>query len=138
MTKNNCRVAEYVETHLDEELTLCDMAKICGRGTERFRRCFKAVNGASPKAYLIQRRVAAAAKMIEAGAALSEVTYACGFGSQARFTVMFKAVMGVTPGAYRKMRQRAGEVALCLFLLMTDWLEFAADLGTALPVVTAL
>jgi AraC family transcriptional regulator len=121
-----CRVIRHIDANIHERLDLDRLACVCGKSTERFRHRFKAVMGVSPHAFVMQRRVEAAAKMLEAdGASLADVAYACGFGSQARFTVVFKAARGLTPGAYKKMKRRALCACLAVLSVAQDMPAFA-------------
>lgn len=97
------RAVEYIEAHLEREVTLEDLAGVACLSTFHFSRCFRLGLGETPHAYLLGRRVQRANRMLSATAfSLSEIAYACGFASQSHFTKAFKQRTGFTPGAYRR------------------------------------
>ncbi|MEQ9640142.1 MAG: AraC family transcriptional regulator [Alphaproteobacteria bacterium] len=101
-------VLDFVEAHLEQNLTLQELADEAGLSAYHFARAFKTAVGHSPHAYLNQRRVARARRLLSEGEApLADVALACGFCSQPHFTRAFKGATGLTPGVFRMARGRA-------------------------------
>jgi AraC family transcriptional regulator len=92
------RVQEYVEVHLEYELTIEDLAAVAGLSPYHFARTFKRSTGFSPYHYVLRRRTERAKQLLAAGKIpLSDVAQACGFGSQSHFSARFREVTGLTP-----------------------------------------
>lgn len=99
-------VRDYVEAHLDRNLTLDELAAIAGLSAFHFARAFKAATGHTPHAFVNARRLARARLLLARGEGpLVDIALACGFCSQAHFTRAFKRAVGVTPGAWRAMQR---------------------------------
>ena len=102
------RVAEFVEAHLGEDLTLGRLAREACLSPFHFARAFKAATGTAPHRYLTVRRIDRARALIADGElTLAEIADACGFSSQAHFTRSFKRFVGATPGEHRSGGSRA-------------------------------
>ncbi len=101
------RLAEAVETmrrDFAEPLRIAALARAAGMSLSRFERLTKGVLRVSPRQFLTQRRIEAAADMLRAGARpLAEVAVECGFGDQPTFSRQFKAATGMSPLAYRRL-----------------------------------
>lgn len=100
-TRMLARVRDYLDAHLGDEVALADLAAIAGLSRSHFIRAFRRETGMTPHAYLVDRRFRAAGRLLERGAAPSDVAAACGFFDQSHLNRVFKARMAVTPGTYR-------------------------------------
>jgi AraC family transcriptional regulator len=94
---------EYIEDHLDSELTLDDLAAVAHLSPYHFARLFKASTGLPPHRYVIARRVERAKQLIRGGDGLSlaQVAARSGFWDQGHFSRHFKRLVGVTPKRFR-------------------------------------
>jgi AraC family transcriptional regulator len=96
------RVIEYIEMHLEDGLSLEQMAQLTGYSAFHFARLFKAATGRSPHQYVIESRVARAQVLLKSSQTpTAEIAYAVGFSSQSHFVTAFRKAVGVTPKAYR-------------------------------------
>jgi AraC family transcriptional regulator len=96
------RVQEYIEAHLDKDISLADLARLLALPIDTFARQFRATTGLSPYAYVINRRVErACALLCQMDLPISEIALCLGFSSQSHFTTTFRRVKGVPPQAYR-------------------------------------
>ncbi|MEM7540823.1 MAG: AraC family transcriptional regulator [Pseudomonadota bacterium] len=96
-------VLEFIECNLGERIDLTTLAAVAGLGLCAFSRRFKATFGVPAYAFVTNRRVLKARKLVESTAApLKQIAIACGFTDQAHLTRAFKACHGKTPGALRK------------------------------------
>jgi AraC family transcriptional regulator len=112
------RVVDYVHAHLDQTLSLSDLADQACLSSYHFARSFKATTGRSPAAYVHAVRVQRARELLAFTVLnLAEIALSCGFASQAHFTTAFRRRLGVTPGAYRDglHRRPAARVAESAF-----------------------
>lgn len=97
------RVADFVEAHLADPLTLADMAQAVGMTPCVFSRLFRLSFGQPPYAYVIARRIEAARRLLTGSALpIKEIAATCGFTDQAHLTQLFVRVHGKAPAAYRK------------------------------------
>ncbi len=95
-------VEEFVETHLDGDLALSEMAAVAGLSTFHFAREFKRATGLTPFRYLTDRRIARAKALLErTSTPLAQVALTCGFASQSSFTTAFNRETGYTPARWR-------------------------------------
>lgn len=97
------KVREFVDTHLDSELTVERMAAEAGISPFHFSRLFRATFGMPPYRYVLQMRVARAAYLLRAERerTVADIALDVGFASQAHLTHAFKAQMGQTPARWR-------------------------------------
>jgi transcriptional regulator GlxA family with amidase domain len=96
------RVRDYVETHLEDSISLQDLASTAGLSTSHLIRAFKQSAGMTPHRYLLQRRVRRALGLLaETTLAMSEVAMASGFADQSHFCRQFRKLVGATPSRYR-------------------------------------
>ncbi|WP_020186477.1 AraC family transcriptional regulator [Methylopila sp. 73B] len=96
------RVVDHVEDHLGEDIALADLAGLLDMPVDRFARRFRAAMGVAPYAYVLERRVRRAERLLgERRGSLAEIALACGFSSQSHFATAFRERTGRTPGAYR-------------------------------------
>ena len=100
------RVTDYLRAHLEEEVTLEQLAGLVGLSPHHLCRAFKQSTGASPHAWFARRRIERAQEIIAADPdiGLTEVALSVGFGSQSAFGTAFRRVTGVTPSDWRRER----------------------------------
>jgi AraC-like DNA-binding protein len=91
---------ERIEDSPADDVSLSELAVLCGLSRFQFLRSFARETGLTPHAYLLQRRVALARKLIGKGVPLSEAAVESGFFDQSHLTRHFTRILGITPGAY--------------------------------------
>jgi AraC family transcriptional regulator len=97
------RVKELIESRLDADLTLEELANEVGYSRSHFLRLFRATTGMTPHRYVLKRRIEQARRLLRDGdLSIAEVAYACGFSSQAHLTLAFRKECGMTPAEYRR------------------------------------
>ena len=94
------RARELIDDDPAAPLTLAELAELCGLSHFRFLRAFTKATGLTPHAYLMQRRIQEARRLIAAGTSLAEAAFASGFSDQSHMTRLFVRNFGVSPGAY--------------------------------------
>jgi AraC-like DNA-binding protein len=96
------RVVEYVQTNLAGELRLAELSALVHMSPYHFARLFKKSTDASPRQFVIRRRIEAAKLLLaKQQPPIGEVALAVGFGSQSHFSTIFRRTTGVTPRQYR-------------------------------------
>lgn len=95
---------DYIDTHLDENIKVFDLANLANISQYYFCHLFKQSTGISPYQYIIQQRVAKAKKLLkQRKLSLVEVALECGFSSQSQMTQHFRRCVGLTPNVYRNL-----------------------------------
>src|SRR5215469_15883817 len=96
------RVRDYIESHLDDRLTLADLARVASLSPYHFSRSFKLALGINPQRYLIQRRLERAKTlMLGTDQSLARIAQEAGFADQSHLTSIFRRETGMTPGQFR-------------------------------------
>jgi AraC family transcriptional regulator len=92
-------VFDYIEEHLDAELTLEHLAGVAHLSPYHFARLFKNSTGLPPHQFVVTRRVERAKELLRRRdrLALADIAAEVGFSSQSHFTHHFKRLVGVTP-----------------------------------------
>src|SRR5262249_18746363 len=96
------RVRGYIETPLDDRLTLADLAGVGCLSPFHFRRSFKQAVRVGPPRYVMQRRLERAKSLMpRTNQPLAEIAHRVGFADQSHLTSIFRRETGLTPGRYR-------------------------------------
>ena len=96
------RVQEYVDAHLDESISLADLAQVAGLSRMHFAAQFRAATGYRPHDYLLYQRIERAKAMLSStDMPLAEIALSVGFQAQAHFSTVFKRLTGETPARWR-------------------------------------
>jgi len=96
------RGVDYIETRLDEDIELLDVARVAGVSQWHFQRMFHARTGETLKAYIRSRRLAASLeRLLETDLRVLDIALLAGFASQEAFSRAFKRAFGLTPQEYR-------------------------------------
>jgi AraC-like DNA-binding protein len=97
------RVQAYVDAHLDETLSLPDLAAVAGLSPMYFAGQFRAATGYRPHDYLLHQRIESAKSILSStDRQLVEVALSVGFRTQAHFSTVFKRLTGVSPARWRR------------------------------------
>jgi AraC family transcriptional regulator len=97
------RVLDHIETNLENDIDLDDLASVACLSRFHFSRRFKQALGCSPVRYLGMRRFERAKAWLSQGErSLVDIALTLGFSSQANFTRAFKRATGMAPGKYRQ------------------------------------
>lgn len=92
----------YLHKHLEDPLSLTDMAKHLKMSPSSCNRLFKKSLGKSFKSLLIEVRVSHACKLlVETDATIIVIAQQCGFTNLSNFNRRFKDFSGTTPRDYR-------------------------------------
>jgi len=97
------RLIEYIEQHLDGDLSLEAMAAEVDISPLYLARAFKSAVGQSPHQYVLSRRLERAKALLRnTDAPVVEVALSAGFSSQSHLSHWFLRYLGVSPAAYRR------------------------------------
>ncbi len=96
----------HARQHIDDDptaiLSLQDLAQQNGMSRFQLLRAFAKATGMTPHAYILQRRLHHARRLIAAGTPLVQAAMDSGFADQSHLTRLFVRNFGVSPGAYAK------------------------------------
>ena len=91
----------------DAGISLSDLAADAQIGRHHFLRVFRRVTGVTPYAYLMSRRLMAAADaLFDDDARILDIALDAGFSDLSDFTRRFRAAFGMPPARYRAQRTR--------------------------------
>ena len=101
------RVVEYMHSHIEEVVSLEDLAAVAQLSPFHFNRMFRISMACTPHQYLTQLRISHAKQLLSRSSSerltsLSGIGLQCGFSNQSHFGRIFKQHVGVTPARYRK------------------------------------
>jgi len=102
---NMARVQDFIDRSLGEDLSLEVIANQANISVCGLKRLFQRYHSTSPHQYLLERRIAKAARFLtETELPIAEVALETGFSSQSHFATAFKKKIGLSPKAYRDAR----------------------------------
>lgn len=113
------RVVALIDSNLESDLPLRDLARAAQLSVYHFSRAFQNATSLSPHQFILRRRVEKASELIrESNLRILDVAFACGFKTQQHFARSFRRVYGVNPTEYRNLlgfqnpeRPRLGDAA---------------------------
>lgn len=96
--KTAARVLEFVEAHLDQRLTLGELASLVGLSVPHFKVLFRETLGMPVHQYVVQRRVERAkALLLQGRLSASQIALDTGFAHQSHMAHWMGRLLGVTP-----------------------------------------
>ena len=92
----------YMEQNLSRNVTVEEIADVCGLNRSYFSKLFRESMGCPPQEFLIRMRLARATELMRAGEmSIGEVAARCGYPNQLHFSRAFKKRYGVPPREWR-------------------------------------
>ena len=99
------QVFDHVETNLDQDLPLADLANAAGVSVPHFTVLFRRSTGQSAHRYVVQQRVMRARRLILAGKlSLAQIALEAGFAHQSHLARCMRQVLGLTPAEVARCR----------------------------------
>ncbi|MFB9329113.1 bifunctional transcriptional activator/DNA repair enzyme AdaA [Paenibacillus aurantiacus] len=96
------QITAYIDSHLQDDLSLESLSQISHGSVFHMHRTFKRLQGVTPIAYIQNRRIAEAGRLLAcSGLGITEVAAKVGLPNVPYFTTLFKRVTGRTPAEYR-------------------------------------
>jgi AraC-like DNA-binding protein len=102
--KNLEKAREYLECNLSRNISIDELASVCGLTRFHLIRSFSREFGLPPHAYASQLRLLAAKQLISAGEKPVNAAVSVGFYDQSHLSKLFTRAYGLTPGAYSRLR----------------------------------
>jgi AraC family transcriptional regulator len=95
-------VLEYIESNLDHNVMLAELAELVELTPRYFCEVFKRAMGRPPHQFQIEQRIERAKSLLhQPFVPLSDIALMVGFSSQSHLNVYFRRIVGVTPARYR-------------------------------------
>lgn len=95
---------EYIESRLDEELTLKGVSQAMHYSEYHFHRTFLYLVGDTVTSYIRKRRLSKAAELLAySNKKVLDIALECGFGSHEAFTRAFRKMYGILPTTCRRL-----------------------------------
>ncbi|MBQ7796907.1 MAG: helix-turn-helix transcriptional regulator [Lachnospiraceae bacterium] len=99
--------AEYLTTHMDEHITIPELAKEFSVSETTLKNAFKAVYGVPVYSYIrMQKMQMAAQQLIHSDLAVADIAYDLGYKNTSKFADAFRGIMGETPSEFRERNRR--------------------------------
>lgn len=99
-------VVLYIRQHLNEPITIQQLANLACLSKPHFFRSFKQELGLSPLDFVLQERISNAKRLLQDPLlSISEAAYQSGFNNLTHFSLQFKKQEGKTPSEYRRQQQ---------------------------------
>ena len=100
------RLVEFIRTHLDQDLSLVDLARVAAISVSHLKVLFRRTFGTTVHQYVIHRRVERAKVLLSLGEMpASQVALEAGFAHQSHMAQCMKRVLGITPGSIIRTRR---------------------------------
>jgi AraC family transcriptional regulator len=94
------RVTEYIDDHIDRDLSLVTLAAIAQVSASHLKSAFRRSTGLPVHEYVVQRRVERAKSLLMQGQLpASEVALEAGFSHQSHMARCMRRVLGITPSS---------------------------------------
>jgi AraC family transcriptional regulator len=100
------RVISRIREHLDESISLREMASVAYMSRYHFNRTFRQVTGVPPRRFLSALRVEAATRMLlNTDNTVTDICLDVGYNSLGTFIRRFSEVLGISPMKLRMLRR---------------------------------
>ena len=100
--KNSSEFSKTITNNLYSNLSINELAHLCGMSVSTFKRTFKEVFNSSPKKYIGKMKLEKASKLLASKEhRISDIAYECGFETISTFNRSFKKHFGKSPSEYR-------------------------------------
>lgn len=96
-TEDIRKIKEFIDEHLEDELTPEKIASAAGYSVFHFCRVFKQCDGRSLMKYVREKRLEKAESEVESGARLAEVAIKYGFETSSGFSRAYERKYGSRP-----------------------------------------
>lgn len=101
------RVLDYIDEHLDADLSLAKLAEIADVCVSYFKSLFRNTTGVTAHRYVVERRVAYATSLLKGNhAPLSQIALQAGFCNQGHMSYWMRRVTGATPTDVKRAGNR--------------------------------
>lgn len=93
---------QLIEDNLADDLDLQRLGDVAGVTRFQVIRDFKKITGLTPAAFIRDRKLRRANRLIEQGSSLADAAFEAGFADQSHLSRTFRAAHGITPGMFKR------------------------------------
>lgn len=107
------RAFDYIESNIDKQFTLEEIASIANFSKFHFHRIFQAIIGETPFQFILRLRLEKAASLIVSNPkeTITEIAIKCGFTDTSVFSRNFKSYFNKSASQYRKDKQEKSNLS---------------------------
>lgn len=92
----------YIEQHFHQDISVEELASLCGLNRSYFGKIFRDSTGKSPQEFILSYRMAKAAELLRLSQlSVKEIGASVGYVNQLHFSRAFKSVYGLSPRNFR-------------------------------------
>ncbi len=96
---------DFINDNYDKDISIDDLAAVCGLSHSYFTSCFKSSFGETPKVYITKLRLSKAKYYLKyTSMSINDISEKCGFCHLNTFTSAFKQHEGISPRDYRRAK----------------------------------
>jgi AraC family transcriptional regulator len=96
------RVTDFVQSHLEKDITLNELARDVGLSPSHFCSLFRKTSGKTPHQFVLHCRIQhAKALLAQPSHSILDVALASGFRTHQHFSRIFRRQVGIPPSSYR-------------------------------------
>lgn len=99
------KAVHYMYTHINEKISIEDIAKHCTISTTSLKNTFLKYAGVGVHTYFLKMKLSRAINLLSDGVSVNDIASQLGFSSQAYFSAAFKRETGVSPSKYIKKQK---------------------------------
>lgn len=93
---------EFIEHNFQNDISVEDIADVCGLNRSYFGKIFKEALGKSPQEFLLNYRMVKAAELLKlTKLSVGDISSAVGYDNQLHFSRAFKSIYGISPKKWR-------------------------------------
>lgn len=96
------KIVSYIETHIEEEISVQTLADYAGMERSYFSKQFKKYFSMSPQRYIFAKKMNEAALTLIRGASVRDTCEHVGYSDTKSFSRAFKKYMEISPAEYKK------------------------------------
>ncbi|MFO1376695.1 MAG: AraC family transcriptional regulator [Steroidobacteraceae bacterium] len=97
------RVLDYIDEHLEADISIDGLAAVAGLSTFHFLRQFRRSTGQTPHRYIVQHRLVRARELLlKTELPVIEIALRCGFDDPSHFARRFREQFRMAPSAFRR------------------------------------
>ena len=102
VSKEISSALQYIHTHVEEEISLEELAAISGLSLSRFKSRFRQEVQSTPREYINVKKMERAKQLLkESELTVTEIAFRLSFSSSSYFAALFRKMAGATPSDYR-------------------------------------
>lgn len=96
----------YIEQNFQNDITIEDIAAVCGINRSYFGKIFRSAIGRSPQEFLMNYRMVKATELLKlTSLSIADIGSAVGYGNQLHFSRAFKTIYGISPREWRNQHK---------------------------------